>query len=178
MKRTCAMVLFLLLCLFLKVEGVQAADKGIWAAYGFGAFNLNKRIGRIEGGRYYDFFQLGYIYERPCHYRQLALVFEPFVSYINRPKEGVDVGLNASLKFYFLDHANQGPFISAGSGIAYTTTGFKEQGTHLLFILQMGLGYRYNQFFIENRVRHYSNGATAWPNHSVHSNNLMVGMYF
>jgi hypothetical protein len=176
-KKRLVVMLFLVLLLFAAHDSF-AVDSGLWLSYGFGALNVHKRIGRIEGGRNYDFFQLGYIWERPCHFRQLALVFEPFAAYVNRPDEGVDVGLNASLKFYFLRDTNQGPYITAGTGMAYTTTGFKEQGTHLLFMLQMGLGFRYKQFFIEDRLRHYSNGRTSSPNNSVHANVLMVGMYF
>ncbi len=62
--------------------------------------------------------------------------------------------------------------------MAYTSIGFKEQGTHLLFILQGGVGYRYKSFFVEDRVRHYSNGGTARPNWSVNSNILSIGTNF
>ena len=157
----------------------MSADTGLSIGYGFAAFNLQKHTGKIEGGKYYDFFQLTYLYERPCRdYRQLALFFEPFAAYINRPNDGVDVGLYAGLKWYPTDHANKGFFVTAGTGMVYTTTGFKEQGTHLNFTLEAGIGYRFKRFFIEDRVRHYSNGRTAWPNRSVQANILSVGYYF
>jgi hypothetical protein len=55
---------------------------------------------------------------------------------------------------------------------------FKEQGTHLLFILQAGIGFQWKKFFIENRFRHYSNSNTAQPNRSINANMIMVGMHF
>jgi hypothetical protein len=145
--------------------------------YGFGALNIHKHTMRIEGGRDYDFFQTSYLYERPCHHPKVAVVLEPFAAYINRPNTGVDVGFNAGIKWYPFD-PGKGLYLSPQTGIAYTTIGFKEQGTHLLFILQATLGYRYKNLFIEDRFKHYSNGRTASPNRSVHSNIIVVGMYF
>ena len=68
--------------------------------------------------------------------------------------------------------------MTAGVGVAYTTIAFEEQGTHFLFILQAGLGLRYENFFIENRLRHYSNGGTESPNRSVHASIMTFGYYF
>ncbi|MGD9576956.1 MAG: acyloxyacyl hydrolase [Syntrophorhabdus sp.] len=68
--------------------------------------------------------------------------------------------------------------MNLGGGSAYTSINFKEQGTHFLFILHAGLGYKWNDFFGENRFKHYSNGSTATPNRSINANIIMVGMYF
>ncbi len=157
----------------------RPADHALSVGYGFGMFNMHKQTGRIEGGKYYDFFQLTYLWERPSRdYRQLALFVEPFAAYVNRPHEGVDGGLYVGLKWYPLDHRNKGLFVTAGTGLAYTTTGFKEQGTHLLFTLEAGVGYRYGRFFVEDRIRHYSNGRTAEPNRAVNANVFSIGFYF
>ena len=39
-------------------------------------------------------------------------------------------------------------------------------------------GYRYARFFLENKSRHYANGATALSNRSVNANVLRVDVYF
>lgn len=154
------------------------AEHAVSIGYGLAAFNDERSLGKIEGGRYYDFVQAVYIYERPLSLRGLAFVLEPFAAYVNRPNSGVDAGLDMGLKYYPFRTDKGGFYITAGPGIAYTTTGFKEQGTHLLFILQGGIGYRYHKFFIENRFRHYSNGGTAKPNWSVNADIISIGMYF
>lgn len=175
---TRGMLLSLVMCIFFPLA-VSGADHGISVGYGIAAFNLHKHTGRIEGSRIYDFFQFTYLYERPCRdYSQIALFAEPFVAYVNRPSEGIDFGFYAGLKWYPIDHQNKGLFFTAGTGMAYTTTGFKEQGTHLMFTLEAGVGYRFERFFVEDRVRHYSNGKTASPNRSVNANVITVGIYF
>ena len=68
--------------------------------------------------------------------------------------------------------------MTAGPGMAYTTVGFQEQGTHLLFILQGGVGYRYKNFFVEDMIRHYTNAGIATPDSSVNSNILSVGTFW
>jgi hypothetical protein len=57
---------------------------------------------------------------------------EPFAAYVNRPEDGVDLGFYTGLKWYPLDHAKKGLFITAGIGGAYTTIKFKEQAAHLV----------------------------------------------
>ncbi len=157
----------------------RPADHALSVGYGVAILNADKQTGRIQGGRYYDFFQLTYLWERPTRdYRRLALFVEPFAAYVNRPKEGVDGGLYVGLKWYPYDHRNKGFFFSAGTGMAYTTTGFKEQGTHLLFTLEAGMGYRFGRFFVEDRIRHYSNGRTATPNRAINANVFSIGFYF
>jgi hypothetical protein len=59
--------------------------------------------------------------------------------------------------------------------MAYTTIGFKEQGTRLLFILEGGVGYKFKNFYVEDRLCHYSNAGTARPNWSVNANILSLG---
>jgi hypothetical protein len=158
---------------------VAAGEKAVSFGYGIAALNIHKQTGRIEGGRQYDFFQFTFLYERPCSdYRRLALFFEPFAAYVNRPSDGADFGLYTGLKWYPMGHRNRGLFATAGTGLAYSTVRFKEQGTHLNFTLEIGLGYRFKRFFIEDRLRHYSNGACAHPNRSVNANIVSLGMFF
>jgi hypothetical protein len=151
------------------------ADHWFSLGYGIAAFNKDRSFGRLEGHKPYSFIQATYIYERPLSQKELAFLVEPFAAYVVKPTAGADFGLDVGLKYYPFQTDNGGFYLTAGPGVAYTTVGFKEQGTHLLFILQGGVGYRYKSFFIEDRVRHYSNGSTASPNWSVNSNILSVG---
>lgn len=151
------------------------ADHWFSLGYGIGAFNKERSFGKVEGDRPYSFIQATYIYEKPFSAKELAFLFEPFTAYVAKPTGGLDMGLDIGLKYYPFRTDNGGFYLTAGPGLAYTTVGFKEQGTHLLFIVQGGVGYRYKSFFIEDRVRHYSNGGTASPNWSVNSNILSVG---
>jgi hypothetical protein len=152
-----------------------SADHGFSLGYGIAAFNKERSFGKLEGNRSYSFIQATYIYEKPFSAKELAFLFEPFAAYVAKPTDGLDVGLDLGLKYYPFRTDHGGFYMTAGPGMAYTTVGFKEQGTHLLFILQGGVGYRYKSFFIEDRVRHYSNGGTASPNWSVNSNILSLG---
>ncbi len=154
------------------------ADQGFSLGYGIAAFNKGKSFGEVEGDRHYNFIQATYIYEKPLSPKELAFLFEPFSAYVTQPTGGVDVGLDLALKYYPFSLDRQGFYMQGGPGMAYTSVGFQEQGTHLLFILQGGLGYRYNSLFVEDRFRHYSNGGTARPNWSVNSNILSVGTYW
>jgi hypothetical protein len=177
-KRILAIVLFAIACPLL-APGAGRADHAFSVGYGLAFLNIHKQTGRIEGGRYHDFFQATYLYERPCRdYRQLAVFIEPFAAYVSRPNEGVDVGLYVGLKWYPMDHLAKGLFVLGGTGAAYTTTKFKEQGTHGVFTLEVGVGYRFERFYVQDMLRHYSNGATSHPNRSVQDNILSVGMYF
>jgi hypothetical protein len=151
-------------------------EQALSIGYGFSLFSNGKDSGKIEDGNY-DFFQAAYLYEKPLSVRWMLLV-EPFAAYINRPVEGVDVGLNLGLKVYPFTQHRSGFFFTMGTGAAYTSVKFAEQGTHLLFILQGSVGYRYRNFFIEDRWRHYSNSNTASPNRSINANIVVLGMYF
>lgn len=171
-------VILSLLSSVMPLPVAMAAEHAVTVGYGFGAFNTNKRTMKIEGGRSYDFFQVSYLYEKPSRYPNVAAFFEPFAAYVNRPETGADIGFNAGIKWYPFGSSTGGLYFGPQIGAAYTTIKFEEQGTHLLFILQATLGFRYKNLFIEDRFKHYSNGATASPNRSVHSNIIVVGMYF
>ncbi len=178
MKYLTLSALVCVVCLGIPTAGL-AFDQGVSIGYGLAAYNNEKQPGRIEGGRYYDFFQCTYLLERPFRdYQPLAVFVEPFASYVNRPNDGVDAGFYTGLKYSFLNTEKSGFFFTAGTGLVYTTTAFKEQGTNLDITLEGGVGYRYARFFIENRFRHYSNGNTASPNRSVDANVLSAGVYF
>lgn len=153
-------------------------DNAITAGYGFGIFNLDADFGRLreDNGNYY-FYQLAYAREKSL-VKTLCLLVEPFVAYVNDPRSGLDAGMTLSLKYYFGKENKNSLFATLGTGAAYTTIKFEEQGTHFLFILQGGIGYRWNNYFIENRFRHYSNGGTERPNRSVNANIVNIGMHF
>jgi len=178
MNRLIRLLLFSTICVLLPLSG-RAADEGLSIGYGLAALDYDKHIGRIEGGRCYDFLQLTFLYERPLQgYKSLALFVEPFASYVSRPATGLDGGLYVGAKLYPLNEERRGLFIIGGTGTAYTTIKFKEQGTHQLFTLEGGIGYRYERYFVEDVLRHYSNGGTASPNRSIQANILSVGFYF
>jgi len=153
------------------------AEQGLSVGYGFAAFNAHTNVGRIEGGKDYDFFQLAYIYEMPF-WKKASIVAEPFVAAVNRPNSGFDGGFDLLGRWYPFKIGASRLFLDAGAGLAYTTIKFEEQGTHFLGVLTGGVGLRYKNFFIEDRIRHYSNGHTSYPNRSVDANIISVGMYF
>lgn len=86
--------------------------------------------------------------------------------------------MTLSLKYNFFEKGRNGPYVTLGGGAAYSSINFEEQGTHLLFIIQGGIGFKWKDFFIENRLKHYSSAHTASPNRSINSNIIMVGIYF
>jgi len=155
---------------------VSAQSHSVSVGYGFGVFSDGRITGHIEEGRY-DFLNFAYQYERSLS-QVLGLVIEPFASYTIKPKDGVDAGVTLSLKYKFHTKESNGFFLTFGGGSAYTSINFKEQGTHLLFIIQAGVGYKWKNYFIESRFKHYSNADTAHPNRSINSNIVMVGMVF
>jgi len=170
-----AVVLFVLLVLAVPQVSAQKTH-GLSLGYGFGFLSDGNTIGHIEEG-HYDFVQFAYQYESALS-NALGLVVEPFASYTFTPNKGVDGGATLSLKYKFHEKNKNGFFLNLGGGAAYTSIHFKEQGTHLLFILHTGIGYKWNDFFVENRFKHYSNADTATPNRSINSNIVMVGIYF
>ncbi len=151
-------------------------EDAIAAGYGFGLFNKDHSGTNIRDGNY-DYVQIAYVHERQFK-GMLNYVLEPFASYINRPNEGVDGGLSIYLKGYLNRDRRSGLYVTLGVGALYTSEKFREQGTHLLGCIQGGFGYRFGKWFIEDRFKHYSNGHTAYPNRSLHSNVLYIGAYF
>ena len=121
--------------------------------YGFGALNINKHVMRIEGGRDYDFFQTSYLYERPCHRPNVAVILEPFAAYINRPNTGVDVGFNAGIKWYPYCASRKGLSSALQTGICLIPHG--QEGR--LFYPQATLLPPTKTVF-EDRFKHYSTG--------------------
>lgn len=179
MRKPQTFAVIALACLLFVPVAASAADHAFSVGYGFAALSPGMHLGRIQGGRNYDFFQFSYLYERPCtDLKPLAVFIEPFAAYVNRPNAGADFGFYTGLKYYpFTGHCD-GFFVAAGTGAAYTTIKFKEQGTHTLFTLEASVGYRHGRYYVEEMFRHYSNGATSSPNRSVHASILTVGVYF
>ncbi|HVN23704.1 MAG TPA: acyloxyacyl hydrolase [Syntrophorhabdales bacterium] len=167
----------LLIILLLSVwHPVEAADQAFSVGYGFGLGSSGHSLGRVSEG-YYNFVVASYSYEKPISPKWL-ITAGPFLSYVTNPTDGMDVGINLELKVYPFSRDRSGFYITAGTGGAYSTLGFVEQGTHAFFILQGAAGYRYKNFFIEDRYRHYSNGGTSWPNQSINANIISIGMFF
>ncbi|HVN95541.1 MAG TPA: acyloxyacyl hydrolase [Syntrophorhabdaceae bacterium] len=154
---------------------ILAQQDGLSIGYGFGTFNNDMRGVQIRDGNY-DYGQMTFFHERRL-FKRVNWTIEPFVSYINRPTEGVDGGVSIFAKAYVDEKKKHGLFATAGGGSLYTSMGYSGQGTHLWFILQGGLGYRWDKYFVEGRFKHYSNGDTATPNRSLNSSILFVGMY-
>lgn len=166
-------ILFLVSLTLLFSPYVYAGSMSISAGYGFGFLNAQAKPYRLtytEG--LYDFFHLAVARETQI-WKQICSSLEPFILYQKRPKEGIDVGLTLAGKYYI-----QHFFISVGVGLAYTTYGFKEQGTHLPFVLHVGIGYKFGKFFLENRIKHYSNAGLARPNVSINANLAVLGIHF
>jgi hypothetical protein len=157
-------------------HSLWASENVLSVGYGFAMGSGGHRFGRVSEGSY-NFVQTSYSYERPLSQKWLAEA-GPFLSYVMNPTDGVGVGVTLGLKIYPFRRDRSGFFFTAGTGGAYSSIAFKEQGTHAFFILQGSIGYRYKNFFIEDRYRHYSNGGTAWPNQSINANIISVGMYF
>ncbi len=168
-------VLFYLVLMILPLSA-SAQSHALSVGYGFGLLSNDRTIGHIEEGGY-DFVNLTFQYERSLS-PLLGLIVEPFASYTINPEDGIDVGATLLLKYRFQRKQNNAFFVTIGGGTSYTSINFKEQGTHFFFIIQGGIGYRWKNFFVENRFKHYSNGGTETPNKSINSNIVMVGMYF
>lgn len=147
------------------------------AGYGFGFLNVDEEIGKVEHHQNYNFVHFAYFHEFHL-IKDLFFHVEPYLAYINQPDNGVDAGVNLLLKYYVANFGKGSLFVDLGSGGAYTSIAFKGQGTHGLFILQGGIGLKWRNFFIENRFRHYSNAGLTYPNHSVNSNIISMGIYF
>ncbi len=154
-----------------------AQNNGLSVGGGFGFLNGNNGLGKIAGDKDYYFGQVSYFHEFRL-FRNAFIHLEPFLAYIRQPNDGADMGLNALLRYYLPTSAKSDLFFSAGSGAAYTTVHFHDQGAHLLFMLQGGIGFKWKNFFIEDRFRHYSNAGLSSPNGQINANIISIGMYF
>ncbi|MCX8023213.1 MAG: acyloxyacyl hydrolase [Syntrophorhabdaceae bacterium] len=154
---------------------LKTYENSLSAGYGFGIFNYGL-TNKIKGG-HYEFYQVTLRHERPL-YRGFYLLIDPYVSYIRNPVEGLDIAFGLSGRYYFNQEKKNSFFLDLGVGALYSTLQYKEQSNHEFFLIQGGIGYRWDRFFIENRLRHYSNGYTATKNWAIHSNIISVGFYF
>jgi hypothetical protein len=167
-----ASLLFLYLIFFTSCHAESAISLG----YGFGAWNA-QGAGRVEHKAPYDYATFSYLYEKLIT-SSISLVLEPYLGVVNRPHDGIDAGFYLYGKWYFTDISPSKWFYATfGTGAAYTSMNFHEQGTHGLFVIQAGIGYRSGRFFIEDRLHHYSNGGLAKPNRSVNSNLIKIGYF-
>jgi hypothetical protein len=169
-------VLLFISCLLLPLA-VSAMNQGLMVGFGTAMFNPKHAEGRLEDGKY-NFIQLAFVTEYPLWKKSMNFYLEPFLSFVNRPNDGVEGGMGTGIKYFFSGHEYRGFYGTVGTGLSYSTIKFREQGTHTHFILSAGLGYRWKSFFLEDRFRHFSNGGLSRPNRSVHANILYLGMNF
>lgn len=167
----------LFLLLFLLPVPALAQTHGLSLGYGFGALNPHQEFGKVQDDRSYNFLYLSYLHEKSL-FEKAFLVIEPFISYVHQPEDGLDLGFNLLFRYYLKVGEKFHLFGNLGVGAAYTSVDFKEQGAHFLFSPQVGIGFRWGSFFIENRLRHYSNAHLAEPNKAVNANLLLVGIFF
>ena len=172
-----ALLLLLALCLSLLPCAVRADQQILSVGYGIGVLNNTRQVGHLWGNDYYDFGQVAYGYEKTLS-GKFNLLLEPYVAYVNRPETGLDLGFTVNGRYYFGQTNHRGFFGTFGGGGAYTTIGFQEQGTHGLFVLHGGLGYKWERLLVEARFRHYSNAGLAHPNRSVDAAIVSVGCAF
>ncbi len=170
-----AFFLFVAFALSFIPHPVLADQQAISIGYGLATLNPSSDLGHLEEGDYYDFAQITYTYEKLLS-GKFNLVLEPFVGIVNRPTSGLDIGIAIGGRYYFGQRNYRGFFATVSAGGAYTTVNFEEQGTHGLFILQGGIGYKWEKLFVESKFRHYSNGGLSSPNKSI--NATIVGMGF
>ncbi len=152
------------------------ADNGLSVGYGFGFLNEGMRGIQTRDGNY-DYLQVRYLYERSLS-EKTNLALEPFVTYLNRPEDNLEGGVFLLLRAYPKGTGKEGFYLTGGGGPMYTGWAYSGQGSHLLFGLTAGVGYRWKQYFLEERFVHYSNGGTASPNRSLNSSVFSVGVYF
>jgi hypothetical protein len=157
-------------------QPVWGAENNFSVGYGFALWSEKHSIGNIAEGPY-NFVQAAYSYEMPISQKWLIQA-GPYLAYVMNPTEGVDVGVNLGLKIYPFTQDRSGFFFTLGTGGSYSTIAYTEQATHAFFILQGSIGYRYKNFYIEDRYRHYSNAGTSSPNRSINANLISIGMYF
>lgn len=162
--------------LLLLSQPVCASENNFSVGYGFALWSGKHGVGRIAEGPY-NFTQVAYSHEMPLSQKWL-IEAGPFLSYVINPTDGLDVGVNLGVKVYPFSPDRSGFYFTAGTGAAYSTIQYSEQGTHEFFVLQGSIGYRYKSFFIEDRYRHYSNGGLSSPNRSINANIISLGMYF
>lgn len=172
---------WLLVCFFLLLPATSLAqNNGFSVGYGLGFLSPHYTFGEIQGesdGRSYNFLQL-YLFRDVHLYKNLFLTIEPSLAYILRPKAAVEPGVNLLFKIYFSRKEGNSFFLSGGGGGVYSTLGYREQGTQFMFVLQGAVGYKWGNFFIENRFRHYSNAHLATPNRSINADIISIGFLF
>jgi len=167
----------LFLLLFLLPMPAWAQTNGLSIGYGFGVLNPHQEFGKVQDDRSYNFLYLSYLHEKSL-FENAFLVIEPFLSYVHKPEDGLDLGLNLLFRYYLKVGDQSHLFGNLGIGAAYTSVDFKEQGTHFLFAPQVGIGFRWGRYSLEARLRHYSNANTADPNRDVNALLLLLGIFF
>jgi hypothetical protein len=176
LPRVFAAIVFLFF--FLPASG-HGQENGMTVGYGLGNLNPRDSFGNIPEGRGYNFLHLSYFHEFKITSNGF-FVLEPFFAYTYRTMSGIDLGLNLLYKYRLWNSQSlKNSFYGAlGTGGVYTNVDFTDQASHWLFIVQAGVGFKLDRYFIEFRHRHYSNGGLAVPNTGVEAEILSLGFYF
>jgi len=158
---------------------VYGQNNGLAIGYGVGALNPHERFGNIPHDQGYEFMQLSYFHQFRL-FKNAFFVLEPYFSYTYRTMYGTDLGLGLYLKYNFLNwnSSKNSLYATLGTGGVVTSIHFTDQGSHELFILQGGAGFKWDRFFIDGRFRHYSNGGLATPNTGLQAIILSTGFFF
>ncbi len=170
-------IFLLSLLVFSGPLAASAQNNGVSVGYGFSFLTPSQEMGEVKGDRKYNFEHFTYFHQWSL-FRNGYLVLEPFMAYVNQPESGLEFGLSFLLRYFIKTSERTSLFGNLGVGGAHTTIRFEEQGTKNFFVLSAGIGFKWGNFFIENRFRHYSNAHLATPNDSVNGNIIMIGMYF
>ena len=177
--RCCSFALLLLAAFSLASLpcAARADQQAISVGYGLGMLNNATQVGHLWYNEYYDFGYIAYGYEKTLS-GKFNLLVEPFADIVNRPASGVALGFTAGGRYYFGEKNHRGVFTTVSAGGAYSSVKFEEQGSHDMFVLQGGVGYKWAKLFVEGKFRHYSNGGLSHPNNSVNATIVTVGYVF
>jgi hypothetical protein len=172
-KAMLLMVLFLLLAPI----AAWAQNNGLSIGFGFSFLTPQEDIGKVKEDRSYNFEHLAYFHQFSI-FRNGYIILEPFVALVNKPETGLEFGATLSFRYHIPTSERTSLFFNVGGGGAHSTIDFLEQGTRNFFILAGGIGFKWGDFFIENRFRHYSYAHLATPNVSVNADIIMIGFNF
>lgn len=79
-------------------------------------------------------------------------------------------------------HVNNEIYLKGGVGVAYMQEkryGISKSGSHWQFAVNLGVGYEFNnKWSLEAKWRHFSNGATSYPNPGKDFYSVDVGYRF
>lgn len=129
-------------------------------------------------------FSWGKVFKELSRERSFAIAVEGFVSAAEQENEDrYLVGATPLFVYNFRKAKRTNVFTETGVGLLYTDLDPVKFGSHLNFVVQAGVGFRYrltdDRFFkFSYRFQHISNGGTAEENKGIDSNFLIFGISF